>query len=174
MRDDAMKEVSGNLAKFSKSLYDLRDVARAAATKFQKAKTIPKSDAKLALEIGTEADHLGVAMNKNSVAGVIEERYQDYLKTYDDMVANVQANLRKTVGVAKVAAGQISKDPTAANFNSHITSAARGITQAIGNIPRFIAAGYDVGVDSGTAKKLFDEMKGWANKIPFLPQDTAE
>ncbi|MGH7043432.1 MAG: hypothetical protein ACREFY_15080, partial [Acetobacteraceae bacterium] len=68
----------------------------------------------------------------------------------------------------------ISKDPTAANFNSHITSAARGITQTIGNIPRFIAAGYDVGVDSGTAKNLFDEMKGWANKIPFLPQDTAE
>jgi hypothetical protein len=174
VRDDAMKEVTGNLAKFSRSLYDLRDVARTAAAKFQKAKTVPKSDGKLALEIATEADHLGVAMNKNSVSGLIEERYQDFQKTYDDMVANVQANLRKTVAGAKIAAGQIAKDPTTANFNSRITSAARNITQTIGNIPRFIAAGYDVGIDAGTAKKLFDEMKDWANKIPYLPQDTAE
>ena len=54
----AKAEVAGNLAKVSKALYELRDLAQEAQAKFKKSKTIPASSTKHVGEIATTADRV--------------------------------------------------------------------------------------------------------------------
>jgi hypothetical protein len=169
-RDAALKEMIGGLAKFSQSLYAVRSLADLAAEKFQKDKTIPKSDVKTAQEIALMADRLGVAMNRNSVFPLIDANYKAYKKMFDDIVANLKKNIGTTVKKAKAAAQKISQDMTVATFNNEI-SVARDVTQNIGNVRTFIGWGYDVGLDVGQANALFGVMTGWANKSPYLDKE---
>ena len=89
------------------------------------------------------------------------------------MVASLQKNIKGAVAKAIPKINDMKSDPTSTKFNSVITAAARDITQSIGNIPRFITAGYDLGgVNAGAAANLFKEMTDWANKSPYF-SDTA-
>lgn len=170
-RDDALKEVAGNLTKFSQALYGARDLCLQTKKDFEKAKTIPKSDAKLVQDMADTADHLGVSLNKNTMNPIIHDRWQDFQNAYDNMVASLQKNIKGAVAKAVPKIKEMQSAPNAKTFNSVITTAARDITQSIGNVPRFIKAGYQLGVDANTAAQLFKEMTPWANKTPYFDDD---
>jgi hypothetical protein len=173
-RDEALKEVAGSLAKFSQELYRLRDLCLKTKKDFEKAKTIPKSDVKLVEGMAETADHLGVSLNKNTMNPIIYDRWQDFQTAYDNMVASLQKNIKGAVAKAIPKIKEMQSEPTAKKFNSVITSAARDITQSIGNVPRFIKAGYQLGVDGNAAAQLFREMTDWANKTPYFDNDVDE
>jgi len=167
-RDAAFREVAGNLTKFSQALYALRDLCRETKKDFEKSKTIPKSDVKLVHEMAETADHLGVSLNKNTLNPIIQERWQDFQSAYDGMVESLQKNIKGAVAKAIPKIKDMESEPNAQKFNSVITTAARDITQSIGNVPRFIKAGYTLGIDGAAAAELFKEMTGWANKTPYF------
>jgi hypothetical protein len=120
------------------------------------------------------ADHLGVSLNKNTMNQIVYDRWKDFQDAYDNMVASLQKNIKGAVAKAVPKIKEMANDPTAKTFNSTITTAARDITQSIGNVPRFIRAGYQLGIDAHAAAALFEEMKDWANRTPYFDGDVGE
>jgi len=161
--NEAKAEVVGNLAKVSKALYELRDLAQETQGKFKKSKTIPASSTKHVGEIATTADQLGVKLNKNSMSSVLQEmdeEFQEYVnknfvglfpvgtKKYVEKHANVMANLRA--------------DPSVSNFNLACSKMMRDFTTGLGNIAKCHNKGFKV-KNGPAAQKLFEAITPYAD-----------
>jgi hypothetical protein len=172
--NEAKSEVTGNLAKLSKELYELRDLAKDVQAQFKKSKTIPSSSTKHVGEIATTADQLGVKLNKNSMSPILvkmEEEFVDFVqKTYADSFVKA---LKVVVAKHPKTLEGVRADPTLANFTENACrKMARDYTTPLGNIAKVHDKGFKI-KNGPAAQKLFDVLTPYAN-LQVKPNDDAE
>jgi hypothetical protein len=162
--DEAKKEVAGPLAAVSKGLYELRDLAKQVQADFKKSKTIPASSTKYVADIATQADALGVKLNKNSMSDPLRKMYDEYLAFVQTKFVDVfPAGLKKVVDKHANTITQLRKNPTASNFASlGCAGMARDFTTGLGNIAKTQEKGFAV-KNGPAAQKLFDMLTPYAN-----------
>jgi len=160
----AKAEITGNLAKVCKELYDLRDLAKDVQAEFKKSKTIPSSSTKHVGEIATTADHLGVSLNKNSLSPILQKMEDEFLddvqKNYTDhFIKGLKTSVAKHTKTLET----VRADPTPANFsNIACAKMARDYTTNLGNIAKVHHKGFKI-KNGPAAQKLFDILTPYGN-----------
>ncbi len=160
---EAKAEVAGNLAKVSKALYELRDLAKDVQAKFKKSKTIPSSSAKHVGEIAAAADVLGVRLNKNSMSDVLTKMTDEFLDFVRKNFLDVfPTGLKKYLARHVNVMSELRADPTPKNFNSACQGMCRDYTTALGNIAKSHDKGFQI-KNGPAAQKLFDALTPYGN-----------
>lgn len=173
-RDAALAEIKGPVRKLVEELYELRKVAEAAAKRFKSSKLVPKADTALAEKIAGTADKMGVSLNMNSLAPVVEKDYKAVREKWDAYANGVLDMLSKAVERAPGAISKLRATPTPKAVNAALMTAARDVAQQIGNLGRYSTMGYDLGVDTGAAKAIFEDLKKFANSSAYFPETATE
>jgi hypothetical protein len=161
---DAASEMNGKLDKLVKKLYELRDLAKDVQAKFKKSKTIPKASADHVGDIATEADQLGVSLNKNSVGTLIQKMDEEYLEHCKTNFVDIfPAGLKKYIQVHANTIEEVRKSPTLNNFETKACGKlCRDMTTGLGNIAKSHDKGFKV-KNGPAAQQLFDLMTPYAN-----------
>jgi hypothetical protein len=117
--------------------FALRDLCQKTAKEFQKSKTIPSSATRHVLEMAKVADQFGVALNKNTIRGKLDQANKTFLQSISTMY-NGRAPWLAAVAKNKNLVDQLrdlnDKDQlTASEFNSRVYGGCRPLTQNLGN-----------------------------------------
>lgn len=159
---EAEAEIKGNLAKLSVECYKLRDLCRKVATDFKNSKTIPASAAQHAAAMATEADHMGVALNVNSMGTVLQKMTQAFLADVNTkFISMMKTGARNAASKHQGTLAALQKNPTAAFFNTTSYSAARDLAQNLGNLHKAYEKGFMP--QDARAQQLFVALTPYAN-----------
>ena len=159
---EAMAEVTGSMTKLSMELYKLRDLCTKAAADFKKSKTIPSSSTQHVLTMAKTADHLGVALNKNSMGGVLKSMNQEFLdevkkKFIDPMWPGIRTYAKQHANLM----AEIKRAPTPNKLNGEGRTGIRDLTTGLGNIAKLGERGW--GPKNDAARTLCTQLTPWAN-----------
>lgn len=139
---DAKNEVTGNLRQLVEGLYNLRNVAKAAAEKFKNNPLL--SSTKQHLEkLAQAADFLGVSLNANSIGTPIMADYNDVLarmKQVADQIPQILKNVLARTPAAISELKRMADGPASGrkDLDTKFVKAARDLTQNITNIVLFM------------------------------------
>jgi hypothetical protein len=174
--DDAKAEVTGNLAKFSQSLYTLRDLAKKTAEEFKKSKTIPSASVKHVQQVADTADQLGLQMSKNSMSEPLRKMYEEFLEHIDkNMIKTFYSGLKKYLQIHAGTIDQLKAQPTFDNFNElGCRKGARDFATALGNIAKAHDKGFEA-KNPGVADQLYKAITPYANlNVVLMPETKRE
>lgn len=180
--NDAKSEITGNLRQFVEALYKLRDVAKAAETKFKSNKLIPSSSTSHVAQIAKTADQLGVSLNANSLATPIMADYNDVLarmKTVADQIPQILRDVLARTPAAISELKRMADGPESGrkDLDNKMITAARRLTQNITNIVLFMKQrGIPVqGVDMRELpqlEQLSTTLVVWGNANSIFPANS--
>ncbi len=160
---EAKDVVTGDLAKVSKALYELRDLASETQAKFKKSKTIPSSSAKYVGEVAAAADELGVKLNKNSMSEPFKTMEEEFLAFVQKNFLDVwPVGLKKYLAKHTKVMKELRENPTPAKFSSACQGMLRDYTTALGNIAKSHDKGFKI-KNGPTAQKLFEAITPYSN-----------
>lgn len=173
MKKAALAEMGGAGAKLRAAAFAARDAAKAAAPDLKK-NPLTKATGALCDEIAKAADFMGVGANANSLSGYIEKDIAEARQAYDFTVEQIRKGIPGKVA-ALANALKAMGEPSAESWKAQaLMTRCRDLNQLIGNVPKLVAAGYDLGVDAGKAKTFFEDMRPFASKdVPFKEGDEA-
>jgi|GEM_PF-3086689 len=176
MRDDAIKEMNGGLAKLRKECYTVRDLAKATEAKFKKKKTVPKSATQLCADIAKQADFMGVGANANSMGTRIEKMYAFGRRATDFTAEGIAKKAPAKVAAALKSLATVTRSPTYETWKRlQMMTRARDVNQYIGNVSKLINMGYRLPLNAGQCDKLFKVMQPYASvDVPFDTDADAE
>jgi hypothetical protein len=167
---EAVKEVkSGGCAKLRTEAFEVRDLAAKTEKDFKANKLIPKSSAALCASISTAADHLGVAVNANSMVVLIQASAKEVRSSYDLAAAAIEKNYARHLSALEKAFAPVVKDPSYDTWrDAGIMTLARNLNQQIGNVENLVGKGYDLGMNATDCTKFFKDMNLYARiAVPF-------
>jgi hypothetical protein len=160
---EAKELVAGDLAKVSKALYELRDLANETQAKFKKSKTIPSSSAKYVGEVATAAEQLGVMLNKNSMSEPLRKMEEEFLAFVQKNFLDVwPVGLKKYLAKHTKVMKELREDPSPTKYNNACQGMLRDYTTALGNIAKSHDKGFKV-KNGPTAQKLFEAITPYSN-----------
>jgi hypothetical protein len=160
---EAKELVAGDLAKVSKALYELRDLANETQAKFKKSKTIPSSSAKYVGEVATAAEQLGVMLNKNSMSEPLKKMEEEFLAFVQKNFLDVwPTGLKKYLAKHTKVMEELREDPSPTKYNNACQGMLRDYTTALGNIAKSHDKGFKV-KNGPTAQKLFEAITPYSN-----------
>ncbi len=160
---DAKDLVTGDLAKVSKALYELRDLANETQAKFKKSKTIPSASAKYVGEVATAAEQLGVTLNKNSMSEPLKKMEEEFLAFVQKNFLDVwPTGLKKYMAKHTKVMKELREDPSPTKYNNACQGMLRDYTTALGNIAKSHDKGFKV-KNGPTAQKLFEAITPYSN-----------
>ncbi len=173
---EAVKEVkSGDCAKLRTEAFAMRDLAQKTEKDFKANKLIPKSSTALCASIAQAADHLGVAVNANSMVDRIQASAKGVRAIYDATAENVKKNYHGHVVALEKAFMPVVKDPTYENWrDAGIMTLARNLNQQVGNVENLASKGYDMGMDLAACSKFFKDMNLYARVAVPFEKDAAQ
>lgn len=170
----AIAEMNGAAAKLRLAAFAARDAAKKAAPDLKK-NPLTKSAGGLCDQIENAADFMGVGANTNSLSGYIEKDVAESRKAFDFTVNAIKTKIPTNVAALQKAIKAVGDTPTAKSWSgAGMMTRCRDLNQLIGNVPKLVEMGYDLNMDTGKAKKFFDDMRVYASKdCPFAANDTA-
>ncbi len=173
---EAVKAVqSGDCAKLRTEAYSVRDLALKTEKDFKANKLIPKSSTALCATIGQAADHLGVAVNPNSMVVRIQASAKLVRSPYDLFVENVEKNYAKHVSALEKAFVPVVGEPTCEKWkDAKIMALARNLNQQVGNVENVVSKGYDIGMNIGECNQFFADMSLYARVDCPFKEDAPE
>lgn len=170
----ALAEMNGNAAKLRAAAYAARDAARKAAGDLKK-NPLTKGAGAVCDQIEKAADFMGVGANSNSLATYIEKDAAEARNAFDVTAKAIQTKIPSTVSALVKAIKAAGDPPTPKSWkDAAMMTRCRDLNQLIGNVPKLTEMGYDLGMDTGKAKKFFEDMRTYASKeCPFEANDAA-
>lgn len=168
MKKAALAEMNGNAAKLRAAAFAARDVAKKAAGDLKK-NPLTKSAGTICDQIEKQADFMGVGANANSLGSYIEKDADEAKNAFDTTAKAIKTKIPSTVSALKSAI-KAAGDPTTPKKwkAAAMMTKCRDLNQLIGNVPKLTEMGYDLGMDTGKARKFFEDMRVYASKeCPF-------
>ena len=164
----AAAAASGEVAKLRTEAFAVRDMADQTAKEYGK-NPLFKSAATLAKTISTEADHLGVAVNANSLSSKIAESKAEVLAPITMTLNLLEKDFARLYKILETKAAAILKSPTYVTWRDERTmKACRDFNQVIGNASKIAPFGVDIGGSAAEYSSFFNDMNLYARvDVPF-------
>jgi hypothetical protein len=172
MKKAAIAEMNGNAAKLRVAAFAARDAAKKAAGDLKK-NPLTKGAGAVCDQIEKAADFMGVGANTNSLGGYIQKDVDEAKNAFDTTANAIKNKIPSTVSALKSAI-KAAGDPTTPKKwkAAAMMTKCRDLNQLIGNVPKLTEMGYELGMDTGKAKKFFEDMRVYASKeCPFEEND---
>ena len=147
-------------------------MARKAAVDLKK-NPLTKGAGTVCDQIEKAADFMGVGANTNSLAGYIQKDVDEAKAAFDTTAKAIKTKIPSTVAALKSAIKAAGNPTDSKKWRAAaMMTKCRDLNQLIGNVPKLTEMGYDLGMDTGKAKKYFEDMRIYASKeCPFGDND---